>query len=337
MRRSLAIWAALLIGGGPACLLRLDDEVACGDGFVDQRAGEQCEPSIPSSYENECPGLGVADCDPVTCQWINDRSQCAICGDGMVDVDKGEECDGDTFNGNACPGGNGALQCTSDCMLDFSQCDACGNGVVDEGEECDYANNGGFATERPCAGSVDEEVPPLASPNKPYASGTSSLCGTDCRWDRSGCGFCGDGVRDDSTPVQGGVSSPPEWCDDEKFDDVRLASEFGVLCQDNPDARPAVTCGDDCQSFVEVDNGCCLRANASCPELGLGKPGGPGGGDGADTGETDGGETETESEPTVGDEQAPPLPCCWAVAHPEDDDPCYTSFEADGSARRLCR
>lgn len=331
MRRSLAIWAALLIGGSPACLLRLDNEIACGDGFVDQRAGEQCEPSIPSSFEDACDGPGIAACDPVTCQVIDDRDQCAICGDGFVD--EGEECDGDTFNGNACPGGGGALQCNSDCKLDFSQCDSCGNGVIDEGEECDDGNGGGFATERPCAGSVDDKIPPLSSPTKPFASGTTSVCGEDCRWDRTGCGFCGDGIRDDSTPVQGGDSSPPEWCDGEKFDDTRLASEFGVLCQDNPESRPAVTCGADCQSFVEVDNGCCLRANANCPELGLGDPSGPGDGGSASSGDTDdggGGESTTGDEP-------PALPCCWAVAHPEDDDPCYTSFEADGSARRLCR
>lgn len=331
MRRSLATWAALLIGGSPACLLRLDNEIACGDGFVDQRAGEQCEPSIPSSFEDACDGPGIAACDPVTCQVIDDRDQCAICGDGFVD--EGEECDGDTFNGNACPGGGGALQCNSDCKLDFSQCDSCGNGVIDEGEECDDGNGGGFATERPCAGSVDDKIPPLSSPTKPFASGTTSVCGEDCRWDRTGCGFCGDGIRDDSTPVQGGDSSPPEWCDGEKFDDTRLASEFGVLCQDNPESRPAVTCGADCQSFVEVDNGCCLRANANCPELGLGDPSGPGDGGSASSGDTDdggGGESTTGDEP-------PALPCCWAVAHPEDDDPCYTSFEADGSARRLCR
>jgi len=305
VRRSLAIGAALLIGGGPACLLSLDNEISCGDGYVDERAGEECDPALPSSYEDKCPGLfGTAACDPDTCQLINDISQCSVCGDGTVDIDRGEECDRDNLNGKVCPGDNGALQCSDLCTFDYSECDACGNGEIDEGEECD-ADVGGLAAERLCGGSIDEEVPPLPSSTKPYSSGTTSVCREDCRWDRSGCGFCGDGVQDDAIPLLHGGSTTPEWCDGDRFDPDRLDSEFGPLCEDPANERPAVACGDDCQSFVEIDNGCCLKRNAACPESGIGEP--------------------------IEGKQ-----CCWGLTHPGED-PCYSSFEADGSIRRLCR
>lgn len=322
VRRSLAIWAALLIGASPACLLQLDNEISCGDGVVDVRAGEECDPAVPSSFEDACSSpLATAACDPDTCMIIDDFGECSVCGDGIVDALRGEECDGDELGGEVCPGGNGALRCGSECLLDYSECDACGNGVVDEGEECDYNNVGGFATERPCAGSPDEEVPPLSAPTKPFRSGSTTVCREDCRWDRSGCGFCGDGVQDDGIPLQEGVSSPPEWCDGERFSDPRLITEFGPLCNDPETQRPAVTCGDDCRSFIEIDNGCCLRHNAACPDSGIGKPGGAGG---DDDGGTDG-------------DGPPPVPCCWAVANPDGGDPCYNSFESDGGLRRLCR
>ena len=275
---------------------------------MDEAAGEECDPALPSSYENECPDLGTAACDLDTCQLIKDPTQCSVCGDGRVDLARGEECDGDNLGGNACPGGNGALQCSETCLLDYSECEACGNGELDEGEECDYADQdsiNAFADPRQCAGSVDDAVEPLSSPFKPFVSGSTTLCRTDCRWDRSGCGFCGDGVRDDPLPLQEAVSSPAEWCDGEQFDDARLGEVFGNLCDDPLNERPAVACGNDCRSFVEIDNGCCLKHNTACPESGLG-------------------------------DEPQGLPCCWAVAHPGDD-PCYTSFEADGSARRLCR
>lgn len=340
VRRTLAVWAALLIGGGPACLLRLDNEISCGDGFLDESAGEECEPSLTDSYENKCPGLyGVAACDPNTCQVINDAAQCSACGDGVVDVERGEECDGDSLNGNVCPGGNGALQCSNTCQLDFSECEACGNGVVDEGEECDYADQSSidaFADPRQCAGSDDETVAPLSSPTKPFSSGSTTLCRTDCRWDRSGCGFCGDGVQDDSIPVQDGVSTAPEWCDGERFDPLRLEAEFGPLCPD-PAQRPAVTCGANCQSFDPINDGCCLRRNAACPDLGIGEPGG--GGTPGDTGSTGPSDTGTDDGATTGattGDGDPVIPCCWEVAHPNEE-PCYTSFEAGGEARRLCK
>jgi len=312
VQRTLAIWAALLVGAGPGCLLRLDNEIACGDGFVDVRAGEQCDPEVPSSFEDACGDRpGRSECDPDSCQVISD---CSFCGDGLVSVDRGEECDGDSLNGTLCPGGKEGLQCSDICLLDFSECEACGNGVVDEGEECDPDNQGGLGATRPCAGAnlgTDEEIPPLASPAKPFTSGETSRCGDDCRFERSGCGFCGDGIQDGTVPVEDGTNSSAEWCDDEQFDPARLDSVFGALCGSDETVRPNVTCGDDCQSFVKIDDGCCLRRNAACP----------GSGPGDSAGDTDGEE----------------LGCCYGFAHPEEDRPCYESFQSDGSIRQLCR
>ncbi len=326
------------MGLGPACLLRLDNEISCGDGFVDARAGEQCDPAVPSSYENECPGgLGTAACDPNTCTLIKGLAQCSVCGDGWVDVDRGEECDGENRNGKACPGGEGALQCDDTCMLDYSECEACGNGEIDEGEECDPKASGDLIAARPCGGvnlGTPDEIPPLPSPtSKPYVSGETSQCGLDCRWVRSGCGYCGDGVQDEGILLEDGVNSSPEWCDDRQFDSERLATVFGPLC-DDPAVRPSVACGDDCQSFISIANGCCLRRNAACPE----DDPGPSGETADDPTTTGAGETSGSGGSDGGikgsDEQ---LQCCYGLANPDAEDPCYSSFEAGGIIRRLCR
>ncbi len=350
MRRSLAVCAALLLGSGPACLLRLDDEIACGDGFVDARAGEECDPAVPSSYENACPNLlGTADCDPNSCLIINDANQCSVCGDSRVDASRGEECDGDNLGGDACPGGGGALQCNDSCMLDYSECDACGNGMIDEGEECDMGAAGGLGTARPCGGTnlgSPDEIPPLPSPtSKDYTSGQTTTCRTDCRYDRSGCGFCGDGVQDGAIPVQQGDDSAAEWCDGVQFDPERLATVFGPLCDDPASQRPSVSCGDDCQSFTTIANGCCLRRNAACPEDDPGPSGGTadggaptttdsattsGSGSGTSSGSGDAGK-DTAGGPVD------QLECCYGLANPDAADPCYSSFEAGGVIRRLCR
>jgi hypothetical protein len=263
---------ALLGGLTGACLLDLDHSIACGDGYVDRLAGEECDPGDPSSYVDACAGTSRPDgegaCDPVTCAIINGAAQCATCGDETVDEEFGEECDGPNLNGRECPGG-GALQCGPDCMYDFSECAPCGNDVIDEGEECDPSATGDFVTPRSCAGS--DGVDPLPSMFKPYTSGETVTCNDDCRYDRTRCGYCGDGTRDGTAFVDIGVAIPPEWCDGDIIDPDQLREQYGDSWCSAASDRPNVGCGDDCSSFIERwpdEPRCCRRKSENCPGVG---------------------------------------------------------------------
>ncbi len=151
------IWLACLLGGSlgvAACLLELDDAIACGDGFVDRDAGEQCDPGVPGDFPSLCGGNG-GSCHPETCQ-----QQC--CGDR--EVNGNEPCDGSLFapiEPSLVPVGadveeigvdscrwytplntnvhftSGQVSCRSDCTLDRDNCGFCGNGKVDLDEICD--------------------------------------------------------------------------------------------------------------------------------------------------------------------------------------------------------
>ncbi|MGB1017195.1 MAG: hypothetical protein ACPG4T_23865, partial [Nannocystaceae bacterium] len=189
-RHLLALSLGLGLPIVSGCLLELDHEVACGDGYVDSLAGESCDPGVPSSYENACEGtsrpLGIGGCDPNTCQIINSAAQCATCGDGVVDGD--EQCDSDNVQGQACLAG-GTLRCVN-CMIDKTGCNKCGNGDDDPGEECDYRkpNIEELAAEISCLG--------LPSPyiGIPYGGGGTTRCNSECRWDRNTCSYCGNNI-----------------------------------------------------------------------------------------------------------------------------------------------
>ncbi|MCA9706884.1 MAG: hypothetical protein KDK70_13610 [Myxococcales bacterium] len=139
-----SIVPACLLGGSlgvAACLLELDHEVACGDGYVDVEAGEECDPGDAESHRSGCGGApGV--CNPTTCEL-----EC--CGDRVVNGE--EECDGPslglaspedepagrddcqqhTVPGTSVPYASGSVGCTSECRFDWSSCSLCGNGQVD--------------------------------------------------------------------------------------------------------------------------------------------------------------------------------------------------------------
>ncbi len=274
---------ALLIGASPACLLQLDTEISCGDGYVDRRAGETCDPALPSSYLNACPAsrpAGVAACDPDTCQIINTIEQCGACGDGHIDFNdaREEECDGDNLGGERCPTSDDAVQCTSECKWDYSKCPLCGNGHLDGEEECDPGTGEGTldslgSDPRPCAGtpSVDGEpgLAPLLHPatGDAYTSGTVTQCLDTCTWDRVGCGFCGNDKLDKGLSIEG-HAIPDEWCDGSSFDLTKIAEQHDGCEGENE--RVNVGCEDNCRGFeprFESGN-CCITAGGDCPPEG---------------------------------------------------------------------
>jgi hypothetical protein len=278
MRWPLTI--VLLVGLGAGCVLQLDHTLACGDGFVDELAGEECDPGDENSFARGCEPTdrpdGAAACDPGTCELIATLEQCAVCGDGFIDPEVGEECDGEDLGGALCPGGaEGTLRCGEDCKFDVTLCDECPNGMVDEGEECDTISPGGFVSPRPCAGSdlgKPSEVPPLPSPfgdAKRYSSGEVRLCTETCRYERQTCGYCDDGDLDGAIRVgiDDNATTLPEWCDGDIFDEGVLIDRYGMnWCTEEGD-RPNVGCADDCLGFIErFDEGrCCRRRAETCP------------------------------------------------------------------------
>ncbi|MEM6996228.1 MAG: hypothetical protein AAF721_37320 [Myxococcota bacterium] len=267
---------------GLSCGLQLDSAIACGDGFVDRDAGEECDPLNEESFINACAGTsrpdGVGRCDPVECTLIRDREQCAICGDGEIDGE--EQCDEDNLGGQRCPAGDDAVQCDATCRYDFSLCETCGDREVDFsiGEECDKANMGGLvANKRPCAGKdigLPGEVLPLTSPipNLPYTFGDAILCTEDCKLSRLGCSYCNNGRRDPPTALDLlGNLTAQEVCDGDNFDLNDLFEEFpNSGCESMPQLRPNVGCADDCLGYVPRPDepACCVQSGAPCVEDG---------------------------------------------------------------------
>lgn len=277
-RGPLRGWGALLgawLGAvlGPACTLELSSGFSCGDGYWNEDAGEECDPGVPESYENACVGTnrpyGTADCDPGTCEIINDTRQCGECGDGYVDELLGEQCDGDELNGASCPGGVGTLQCSTACRFDTSACRKCGNGTLDAGEECDpNVEPGTMQTPPPCV-----NLPPYYA-DKPYTSGQAGACRDDCRWDRSTCGYCDNGRLEGAhVLVDEGITAAPEQCDGDEFDPMALDAALAdsVCTIVDADLWPTTRTCEGCFeiSFIEDPHEpCCVRKGGACPEEG---------------------------------------------------------------------
>ena len=177
-------------------------------------------------------------------------------------------------------------------MFDYSECDPCGNATLEGEEECD-PELGGLVSRQQCED--------LDSMFKPYTSGETITC-IDCRYDRTTCGYCGDGTRDDMAFVDVGVSIPPEWCDGDTFDPAKLNEQYGESHCMFETERPNVGCGDDCRSFIQrwpEEDRCCRKKSETCP--------------------------------IVGED----IRCCHEYDHPEEE-PCEEFFEGM-TIRRVCK
>jgi hypothetical protein len=275
-RRPRLDWGVLLgawLGAvlGPACTLELPSGFSCGDGHWNREAGEECDPGVPESFENACVGTsrpdGFADCDPETCEIINDLQQCGVCGDRKVDEILGEQCDGDELNGAKCPGGVGELQCSTSCRFDTSACRSCGNGRIDPGEECDPNLGLDVLVDKP-------ECKDLESPYGdalPYSAGVPGSCRSDCRWERTTCSYCGNQqLESDGYVVDfDGTKAIPEWCDGNDFDRGTLEEKLAdsTCTSASAELRPIVECAPNCLDFIPVDRPqpCCYKPGADCP------------------------------------------------------------------------
>lgn len=162
----------------------------CGDGVVQESAGETCDPADPQAPEacrGDCTwcGDGVvqegsgetcdvgADDAPENCR----EASCTFCGDGVVQTDEGEECEPDDNGSNTCAyGETHCTYCNHDCTIEQGETSYCGDGVVDEanGEVCD----GGDGCTSDCQredGCDDDDC----SNNNQKPNNTGCACSTD--------------------------------------------------------------------------------------------------------------------------------------------------------------
>jgi hypothetical protein len=230
------------VGSLAGCLLELDRRVVCGDGFHDV-VFEECDTGAPSSWEGQCGSSEVPLCDPVTCEL-----HCGACGDGALDP--GEGCDGN--NTRVLPSCQ-EWTCAG-CQV---VCPRCGNGQVDAEEECDFE----FAIS-PMPMLVDcADISVPGRPSTNYEPGGMPTCRSDCRWDRSTCNLCGNGLLDDQIidPITEGPINAAERCDGDLFDLLDRFDRCRSACgQEGRDCN--VTCGDGCLEIQidPTDSSCCV-------------------------------------------------------------------------------
>lgn len=143
-------------GDGLACLPAVCAK--CGDGFVTEAAGEQCDPG---------PARETASC--------NRDCTLSVCGDGIVNAAAGEQCD---------PGAVGvpSASCNANCTVS-----RCGDGIVNPaaGEQCDTAGESrsctAFCTITVCGDGIINRTAGEECDDGPTGSAT---CNPNCTFKR---------------------------------------------------------------------------------------------------------------------------------------------------------
>ncbi len=226
----LIIGVALGVTAG--CVLRLDDDPVCGDGYFD-RDQEQCDGD--ASAIGLC-GAGTASCDPVTCEL-------SCCGDGLLQA--GEACDGNSARTPPQCEGWSCIQCEVDCPN-------CGDSELQPGEECDPGLQNLADNPTDCS---DLDVPGLGAGNK-FLPGGSPYCQDDCTWNLDSCSLCGDGQLAPKIDDQGITIRAEEQCDGVAFHQGWLRDRCTAHC--SPSLLCEATCGGACNIVLEPDPTCCI-------------------------------------------------------------------------------
>jgi hypothetical protein len=217
----------------------------CGDGNIDEVAGEECEGSDFNG--NLCPGnAGSLQCK--SCKL--DYSECRNCGNGIVEPELGEECDprdaltlstprpcaGDeTFPGIVSPylgkpfASGTYRQCKDSCTWVRSECSYCGDDVLDDTPlRLDPFGDTILSQPEECDGNAFSEA-------RLQASGVWTECAT---WEN---------------PLQPG----------EALEGLRP----NVACV-SPDATSTSSPPCYVPGLADSANHCCVRAGESCPAPG---------------------------------------------------------------------
>jgi cysteine-rich repeat protein len=192
---------------GDGCSADCHSDESCGNGVLDQHAGEGCDCGTDPSHL------------PVGCTEINSdaptagcRSGCLLpgCGDGLLSA--AEDCEGKNLRDASCADVgfySGTLSCARTCRYDTSDCvGRCGDGVRNGDEACDGQD----------LGSAD-------CLSLGYHNPQGLGCTAACTFDTSACtGFCGD-AKQDATEQCDGSDLAGSTCSDLGFYDAR-----GLTC-----------------------------------------------------------------------------------------------------------
>lgn len=239
------------IEDGDGCSADCLSTEGCGDGFVNEAAGEVCDDGNNEDGDGcsancrsfEKCGNGIVDqgeaCDDGNNE--NDdgcREDCLsdeTCGNGVVDFHKEEVCD---------PGLT-PDRCNDDCTSNLQ----CGNGIVDSGEQCDDGDNGDNTDD--CTTS-------------PGASCRAAFCGDgfirenpedpadeeECDGDGDGNGGETEDCNANCTLVGGGTGGSPKGCGDGVIN-----ATLGETCDDGPRNGQFGHCSETCDNKLSCGDG----------------------------------------------------------------------------------
>lgn len=249
---------------GLICLEEVCRPSTCGDGYVDDALGEECDDG------NDASGDG---CEPESCTWSCERDD--DCNDGRF-CSGTETCDqeahvclgGDPQEGEPCEtrdGGAGTCSADGYCVPD-----GCGNGSPDSGEDCDDPSLPGceYDCTFTCTSDADCDDGDVCNGEE-----TCQCSGGDCQCDQDTCNSTcvgGDELacEDDEDPCTEDYCDPEEGCTHEPVQDEDgdgfVSDDVHASCgdcmdtpNDNlPGIDPADVNPDALEQCDDVDNDC---------------------------------------------------------------------------------